>query len=98
MVGASRPIGAGCQAGGTLPKVQVDSQVLFIDDGQITSAGTAGAIDLSLHIVPDYGATIAAAVARRLVAPPQRSGGQAQYIETPPVLAEEAEPFGTTVT
>ena len=82
------------------PKVQVDSHVLFIDDGQIlTSAGTAGAIDLSLHIVrQDYGATIAAAVARRMVAPPQRSGGQAQYIETPLVLAEEAEPFGTTVT
>ena len=33
-----------------------------------------------------------------MVAPPQRSGGQAQYIETPLVLAEEAEPFGTTVT
>jgi AraC family transcriptional regulator, transcriptional activator FtrA len=82
------------------PKVQVDPRILFIDDGQIlTSAGTAGAIDLSLHIVrQDYGATIAAAVARRLVVPPQRSGGQAQYIETPLVLADEAEPFGTTVT
>jgi AraC family transcriptional regulator, transcriptional activator FtrA len=82
------------------PKVQVDPRILFIDDGQIlTSAGTAGAIDLSLHIVrQDYGATIAAAVARRMVVPPQRSGGQAQYIETPLVLADEAEPFGTTVT
>jgi AraC family transcriptional regulator, transcriptional activator FtrA len=82
------------------PKVQVDPRILFIDDGQIlTSAGTAGANDLSLHIVrQDYGATIAAAVARRLVLPPQRSGGQAQYIETPLVLADEADPFGTTVT
>jgi transcriptional regulator GlxA family with amidase domain len=81
------------------PRVQVDPGVLFIDDGQIlTSAGTAAAIDLSLHVVrQDYGATIAAAVARRMVVPPQRSGGQAQYIETPLVGASEEEPFGTTL-
>jgi AraC family transcriptional regulator, transcriptional activator FtrA len=82
------------------PKVQVEPDGLFIDGGQIlTSAGTAAAIDLSLHIVrQDYGATIATAIARRMVVPPQRSGGQAQYIETPLALAEEADPFGTTVT
>jgi transcriptional regulator GlxA family with amidase domain len=82
------------------PRVQVDPGVLFIDDGQIlTSAGTAAAIDLSLHVVRlDYGAAIAAAVARRMVVPPQRAGGQAQYIETPLVEASEADPFGTTLT
>jgi AraC family transcriptional activator FtrA len=81
------------------PRVKVDPGVLFIDDGQIlTSAGTAAAIDLSLHVVrQDYGANIAAAVARRMVVPPQRHGGQAQYIETPLVLADEEEPFGTAL-
>lgn len=81
------------------PRVQVDPSVLFIDDGQIlTSAGTAAAIDLSLHVVrQDYGAAIAAAVARRMVVPPQRSGGQAQYIETPLVEVSEEDPFGTTL-
>jgi AraC family transcriptional activator FtrA len=81
------------------PNVQVDPRVLYIDDGQIlTSAGTAAAIDLSLHIVrQDYGATIAAAVARRMVVPPQRAGDQAQYIETPLAAAEEQEPFGGTL-
>lgn len=81
------------------PKVQVDPQVLYIDDGQIlTSAGTAASIDLSLHVVrQDYGANIAAAVARRMVVPPYREGGQAQYIEMPlPIV--EGEPFNTTVT
>ncbi|HLW02639.1 MAG TPA: helix-turn-helix domain-containing protein [Ktedonobacterales bacterium] len=73
--------------------------MLYIDDGQVlTSAGTAAAIDLSLHVVrQDYGAEIAAAVARRMVVPPQRSGGQAQYIETPLLVADEEEPFGTTL-
>jgi AraC family transcriptional regulator, transcriptional activator FtrA len=82
------------------PRVQVDPRVLYIDDGQIlTSAGTAAAIDLSLHIVrQDYGAAIAAAVARRMVVPPQRSGDQAQYIETPLMVADEEESFGTTLT
>ena len=65
--------------------MQVDPQALYIDAGQVlTSAATAAAIDLALHVVrQDYGATIAAAVARRLVVPPHRDGGQAQYIETP---------------
>src|SRR5205814_1850716 len=62
------------------PAVHVDPRGLYIDDGQIlTSAGTAAAIDLSLHVVrQDYGADIAAAVARRMVVPPHRDGGQAQ--------------------
>ncbi len=81
------------------PRVQVDPQVLYIDDGQVlTSAGTAAAIDLSLHIVrQDYGAEIAAAIARRMVVPPHRDGGQAQYIEKPLQGTAEDEPFGATL-
>lgn len=82
------------------PRVQVDPQKLYIDDGQIlTSAGTAAAIDLSLYVVrQDYGAEIATAIARRMVVPPHRDGGQAQYIETPLRSApEKGEPFGTTL-
>ena len=82
------------------PTVQVDPRVLYIDDGQIlTSAGTAAAIDLSLHVVrQDYGAEIAASVARRMVVPLHREGGQAQYIETPLLAPGEDDPFGATLT
>jgi len=81
------------------PTLQVDPRVLYIDDGQIlTSAGTAAAIDLSLHIVrQDYGAEIAASVARRMVVPLHREGGQAQYIETPLFAPREDDPFGATL-
>lgn len=81
------------------PAVKVDSRVLYIDDGQIlTSAGTAAAIDLSLHIVrQDYGANIAAAVARRMVVPLYRDGGQAQYIEAPLPPTDESDPFSQTL-
>lgn len=78
------------------PQVHVDPRKLYIDDGQIlTSAGTAAAIDLSLHVVrQDYGAEIATAIARRMVVPPHRDGGQAQYIEMPlPSTSEKGEPF-----
>ena len=81
------------------PNVQVDPRILYIDDGQIlTSAGTAAAIDLSLHVVrQDYGADIAAAVARRMVVSPQRHGDQAQYIETPLLSPDQQEPFSATL-
>ena len=64
------------------PRVQLDANVLFVDEGQLlTSAGTAAAIDLSLHLVRrDHGAEAAQAVARRMVVPPHRDGGQAQFI------------------
>lgn len=67
------------------PEVRVEPDVLFVDEGQIlTSAGSAAGLDLALHIVrADYGAEIANQVARRLVVPPQREGGQAQYIPAP---------------
>ncbi|WP_370087071.1 helix-turn-helix domain-containing protein [Streptacidiphilus sp. MAP12-16] len=65
------------------PQVQVDPRELFIDDGDVlTSAGTAAGIDLCLHVVrTDHGSEAAAALARRLVVPARRSGGQAQYID-----------------
>jgi AraC family transcriptional activator FtrA len=67
------------------PQIQVDPEVLYVDEGQIlTSAGSAAGLDLCLHLVRrDYGAAIANQVARRLVIPPHRDGGQAQFLETP---------------
>jgi AraC family transcriptional regulator, transcriptional activator FtrA len=59
--------------------------VLYTDNGSLlTSAGKSAAVDLCLHLIHlDHGATIANAVARRLVVPPHRSGGQAQFVATP---------------
>ncbi|HEV2373486.1 MAG TPA: helix-turn-helix domain-containing protein [Streptosporangiaceae bacterium] len=67
------------------PAVSVDPNVLYVDDGDLlTSAGSAAGIDLCLHLVrKDHGAAIANHVARRLVVPPHRDGGQAQFIEQP---------------
>jgi AraC family transcriptional regulator, transcriptional activator FtrA len=67
------------------PAVKVEPNVLYTDDGQIlTSAGSSAGLDLCLHIVrQDHGTRIASALARRLVIPPHREGGQAQYIEQP---------------
>jgi transcriptional regulator GlxA family with amidase domain len=67
------------------PRVEVDPGVLYIDDGSVmTSAGKAAGMDLCLHIVRlDHGAAVANDLARRLVVPPHRPGGQAQYIPAP---------------
>lgn len=67
------------------PRAQVDPNVLFVDEGSIlTSAGISAGIDLCLHVVRlDHGAAVANAIARRLVVPPHRSGGQAQFIPQP---------------
>jgi AraC family transcriptional activator FtrA len=67
------------------PRVRVDPDVLYVDEGDIlTSAGSAAGIDLCLHLVRrDHGAEIANHVARRLVVAPHREGGQAQFIEQP---------------
>jgi transcriptional regulator GlxA family with amidase domain len=69
------------------PAIDVDPNVLYIDAGSVlTSAGTAAGIDLCLHILrKEHGAAVANAVARRMVVPPHRDGGQAQYIEAPMV-------------
>jgi transcriptional regulator GlxA family with amidase domain len=67
------------------PQISVNPDVLYVDEGRVlTSAGTASGIDLSLHIVRrDYGADVANAIARRMVVPPHRDGGQAQYVNRP---------------
>lgn len=64
------------------PLVQVDENVLFVDEGSVlTSAGAASGIDLCLHILRrDLGVAASNHAARRLVAAPYRSGGQAQYV------------------
>ncbi|MET9890864.1 helix-turn-helix domain-containing protein [Streptomyces sp. NPDC006465] len=69
----------------SFPRVDLDPDVLFVDDGDIlTSAGAASGIDICLHIVRrDHGSELANRVARRCVVPPLREGGQAQYIEQP---------------
>src|SRR4051812_46456861 len=67
------------------PAIDVDPNVLYVEDGRIfTSAGTAAGIDLCLHLVrEDLGTDVANAVARRMVVPPHRDGGQAQYVDAP---------------
>jgi AraC family transcriptional activator FtrA len=67
------------------PQVRLDPDVLYLADGRVfTSAGTAAGIDLCLHLVAlDHGVEVAATVARRLVMPLYRLGGQAQYVDTP---------------
>jgi AraC family transcriptional activator FtrA len=81
------------------PTVKVDPDVLYIDDGDIlTSAGSAASMDLCLYVVRrDYGADVANTVARRLVVPPHRAGGQAQFIEAPMPAAPAPDPFADTL-
>jgi transcriptional regulator GlxA family with amidase domain len=65
------------------PAVKLDEAVLFTDDGDVlTSAGLSAGVDLCLHLLRrDCGTEVANHVARHLVVPPWRDGGQAQYIE-----------------
>ncbi|CAL9297418.1 helix-turn-helix domain-containing protein [Streptomyces olindensis] len=67
------------------PRVVVEPDVLYVDeDPVITSAGTAAGIDACLHLVrKEQGSEVANKIARRMVVPPHRDGGQAQYIERP---------------
>jgi len=76
------------------PQTTVDPGVLFVDDRKVvTSAGTASGIDAALHIVrKEHGAAATNVIARRMVVPPQRDGGQAQYIDYP-VTEECADSF-----
>jgi len=67
------------------PLARLDPDVLFVDDGNIvTSAGTAAGIDACLHVVRrELGSAAVTAIARRMVVPPQRDGGQRQFVELP---------------
>lgn len=78
------------------PAIQVQPDVLYVDEGDLmTSAGSAAGIDLGLHLIRrDFGPEAANTVARRLVVPPHRDGGQAQFVERPVPMAHEASRLG----
>ena len=82
------------------PTIEVDPTVLWVEDHPIyTSAGTAAAIDLCLHLVrDDLGAEAANRVARRMVVPPHRDGGQAQFVDTPVPDHPADDPLGPVLT
>lgn len=67
------------------PSANVDARALYVDDGDIvTSAGTAAGIDACLHLVRrELGTAVATRIARRMVVPPQRDGGQQQFVQMP---------------
>jgi transcriptional regulator GlxA family with amidase domain len=73
------------------PAVRVDPSVLYVDNGQvITGAGTAAGVDALLHLVRrEWGAAAANALAREMVVPPHRDGGQAQFIDEPVARCED---------
>ncbi len=75
------------------PSLDIDSDALYAVDGPfVTSAGTASGIDACLHLVrTEQSAAVANAIARRMVVPPHRTGGQAQYIEAPVVGVDERD-------
>jgi len=83
------------------PDAKVDPDVLYVQDGKIlTSAGTAASVDAGLHLVrQEHGTAVATTLARRMVVPPHRDGGQAQFIETPlqAVQCETLQPVLTQV-
>jgi transcriptional regulator GlxA family with amidase domain len=83
------------------PAARVDPGVLYVQDGKIlTSAGTAASVDAGLHLVrQEQGSAVARTIARRMVVPPHRDGGQAQYIETPvqAIRCETLQPVLTLV-
>lgn len=75
------------------PLAEVDGDVLYVQDGTIvTGAGSAAGLDAALHLMrQQFGARVAADTARRMVVPPYRDGGQAQFIARPmPVCDSEA--------
>ena len=81
------------------PAVTVDPGVLYVDEGDLlTSAGSAASIDLCLHVVQrDFGQEVATRLARELVVPLHRDGGQAQFIDTPIPVLNEQHPFTDTL-
>lgn len=78
------------------PKVTFSPDVLYVDEGDImTAAGSAAGIDLCLHLIRRaYGVEAANSVARRLVVPPHRDGGQAQFIVAPVAKVHESDRLG----
>ncbi len=87
------------ELGRRFPDASVDPDVLFVEDERvITSAGTAAGIDACLHLVrSELGATVANRIARGMVVPPQRDGGQRQFVDLP-VPTCQAESLGPLLT
>ncbi|KAA0095357.1 helix-turn-helix domain-containing protein [Mycolicibacterium sp. P1-18] len=85
------------QLAGMFPRVDVDENVLFVDDGDVlTSAGLAAGIDLCLHVIrSDHGVQVANAVARHCVVPPWREGGQAQFVDRHLPVQDDASTAAT---
>ena len=81
------------------PQITVDPGVLYVDEGNLlTSAGSAASIDLCLHVVQrDFGREVATRLARDLVVPLYRDGGQAQFIDTPMPVLDERHLFADTL-
>jgi AraC family transcriptional activator FtrA len=81
------------------PTIRVEPDVLYVDNGTLlTAAGSAAGIDLCLSIVRrDFGIEAANSVARRMVVPPHRDGGQAQFIQHPVPRAHEGERLGAII-
>jgi transcriptional regulator GlxA family with amidase domain len=81
------------------PKISVRASVLYIDDGDIlTAGGGAAGMDLGLHLIrTSYGAVVANRLARSIVVPPHRPGGQSQYIESPVPELDQDDPVGETM-
>ena len=77
------------------PEARLDPDVLYVEDGNIlTGAGSAAGLDAALHLLRRvFGARVAATTARRMVVPPHRDGGQAQFVRTP-VPVCDAETLG----
>jgi transcriptional regulator GlxA family with amidase domain len=81
------------------PQVEVDSSVLFVDHGDVvSSAGCTAGVDACLHVVrSNWGAQAALAIARRMVVPPLRAGGQAQFIDRPLPVVVADDTFAETM-
>jgi transcriptional regulator GlxA family with amidase domain len=81
------------------PKIRVRASVLYIDDGDVlTAGGGAAGMDLGLHLIrTSYGAVVANRLARSIVVPPHRPGGQSQYVESPVPELNQDDPVGETM-
>ncbi|MFC5004585.1 GlxA family transcriptional regulator [Dactylosporangium cerinum] len=81
------------------PSVTVDPDVLYVDEDRVvTGAGAAAGVDLCLHLLRrEHGAAVANAVARDLVVPPHRDGGQAQYVAAPVATGTDDERLGAVL-
>ena len=81
------------------PQVHLDPSVLYVDEGDVlTAAGSAASIALALYLIrSDFGAEVANLVARDMVVPPHRDGGQAQYIDAPVAVCSDVDPLAETL-